>query len=155
MVSDTLRATVKLLPEHQIDRLLATARRVGVLGIKPESRRQRSAHHIPAYLKDVGYEIAPVPVYYRDVHEILGAPVYRNVRDIPGRLDVLVVFRRPEHVERHTYDILAARPPVVWFQSGLFHLPLAERLVLSGIRLVHDCIGCRRASLAPSYAPLW
>lgn len=155
MVPERKITTVRLLSESRIDRLLHTARRIGVLGIKPESRRQRSAHHIPAYLKDVGYEIAPVPVYYPDVHEILGARVYRRVRDIPGRLDVLVVFRRPEHVERHTYDILAARPSVVWFQSGLYHQPLAERLVKSGIDLVHDCIGCRRASLPPSYAPLW
>lgn len=145
----------RLLSEPRIDRLLQVARRIGVLGIKPETRKQRSAHHIPAYLQDVGYDIVPLPVYYPEVDEILGAPVYRRVRDVPGRLDILVVFRRPEHVESHAYDILAARPPVVWFQSGLFHEGLAERLLQAGIGLVHDCIGCRRASIPPSYAPLW
>ncbi len=155
MVPRKLRDDIRLLSEPQIDRLLLAARRIGVLGIKPETRCQRSAHHIPAYLQDVGYEIVPVPVYYPEVRSILGAPVYRQVRDVPGHLDILVVFRRPEHVEHHTYDILAARPPVVWFQSGLFHSPLAERLIQAGINMVHDCIGCRRASIAPSYAPLW
>lgn len=99
---------MKLLDDEEIDRVLRGARRVAVLGIKPESRRERSAHDIPAYLARVGYEIIPVPVYYPEVTEILSVPVYRSLREVPGTLDILSVFRRQEHIAAHLEDILAA-----------------------------------------------
>ena len=145
---------MKLLDDEEIDRVLRAARRIAVLGIKPQSRRERSAHDIPAYLARVGYAIVPIPVYYPEVTEILSAPVYRSLCDVPGPIDILSVFRRPGHVAAHLGDILAVRPRVVWFQSGLLHLPTGEALTAVGLAVVHDCIGCRRAAIRPCLAPL-
>jgi len=118
--------------------LLRHARRVAVLGIKPESRAGQPAHSVPAYLQRAGYEIIPVPCYYPEVTEILGQPVYRKVADIPGEVDLVVVFRRPEDIPQHIPDILAKAPTAVWFQSGIRNDQAAEQLARAGIRVVQD-----------------
>lgn len=137
-----------------MEEALESARRIAVLGIKPETRRHRSAHHIPAYLADVGYEIIPVPVYYPEVNEILSVPVCRSLDEIEGPVDIVSVFRKPEHMAHHVEEIVALHPKVVWFQSGLIDIAAARSFVEAGIRVAHDCIGCRRAAIEPSWAPL-
>ena len=64
----------------QIGVLALDARRVAVLGIKPDSHRDQPAYYVPAYLDSVGIEVIPVPVYYPEVKEILGLPVERDLR---------------------------------------------------------------------------
>lgn len=144
------KAPAESLPE----RILRKARRIAVLGIKPEERRDRDAFSIPLYLSKVGYEIIPVPVYYPDCREILGRPVVRRIAEIAPPPDIVNVFRRPEHFAAHLADVLALRPAVVWFQSGLLHSPSAAALEEAGITVIEECIGCRRASMFPSIAPL-
>ena len=80
----------------------------------------------------------PVPVYYPDAKTILGQPVYRRLADIPGELDVVDVFRRPQDIEQHVDDILAKHPPVVWFQLGIRNDAVAARLQSAGIEVVQD-----------------
>lgn len=43
------------------------------------------AFYVPQYLQSAGVEVVPVPVFYPDVQTILGQPVYRKVKDVPGR----------------------------------------------------------------------
>lgn len=129
----------RLIDNHiDFDRLLPGLRRIAVLGIKPESRADRPAHIVPAYLHRVGYEIIPVPVYYPDTSEIFGRPVFRRVADIPGRVDVVNVFRRPEDLMPHLDDLVAARPRTVWMQTGIRDDAFASRLLAAGIDVVQD-----------------
>lgn len=118
--------------------LLRRSRRIAVLGIKPESRADQPAHFVPAYTKEAGFEIVPVPVYYPDVTEILGEPIHRHLVDIPGDIDIVNVFRRPEHVPPHVDDIIAKRPRAVWMQLGIQNDEAAERLARAGIDVVQD-----------------
>lgn len=121
----------------EIRRLLGEVQRIAVLGIKvPETGAP--AYYVPAYAQRAGYEIVPVPVYYPDVTEILGAPVYRRLADVPGQIDMVNVFRRPHDIPAHVDDILAARPRAVWFQLGIRNDPVAERLAREGIDVVQD-----------------
>lgn len=128
-----------LLRGHRdFDRLLGDLHRVAVLGIKPDDRPHRPAHLVPAYLQRVGYEIVPVPVYYPDVSEILGEAVVRRVADIDGRVDLVDVFRKPEDLMPHLDDLVAARPRVVWMQTGIRNDEFAARLLAAGIDVVQD-----------------
>jgi uncharacterized protein len=122
--------------EDGIRGVLESARRIGVLGIKME--RHQPAYYVPAYAQDAGYEIVPVPVYYPDATEILGEPVYRTVAAIRGPVDLVNVFRRPSDIPAHLDDIIAKRPAVVWFQSGIRNDAAAARLVEEGISVVQD-----------------
>jgi predicted CoA-binding protein len=118
--------------------VLRQTRRIAVLGIKPESRADQPAHFVAVYAKEAGFEIVPVPVYYPDVTHILGEPIYRRLVDIPGGIDMVNVFRRPEHVPPHVDDIIAKRPRSVWMQLGIRNDEAAERLARSGIDVIQD-----------------
>lgn len=121
----------------QLAALLGRVRRIAVLGIKTAETGQ-PAHYVPEYAQQAGYEIIPVPVYYPEVTELLGQPVYRRVADVPGGVDLVNVFRRPQDIPAHVDDLLAARPGAVWFQQGIRHDESAERLARAGIDVVQD-----------------
>jgi len=127
-----------VLDPQGIDALLARTRRVAVLGIKTEAQADQPAFYVPAYLQNAGLEIVPVPVYYPDVTSILGQPVFRRLVDVPGDLDLVDVFRRPQDLPAHVDDLLAKRPRAVWFQLGIRNDAVAERLVAAGIDVVQD-----------------
>ena len=118
--------------------VLRTARRVAVLGIKPESHADRAAHYVPEYLKQAGYEIVPVPVYYPKVTEILGEKVSRRLADSPGDIDIVDVFRRPNDIPPHVEDLIAKKPRWVWFQSGIRNDDAARQLAEAGIGVIQD-----------------
>jgi hypothetical protein len=122
----------------QIRSLLEQTHRVAVLGIKPETHADRPAFYVPEYVQRAGLHLIPVPVYYPHIASILGEPVVRRLRDVVGAIDLVDVFRRPEHIEQHLDDMLAARPRAVWFQSGIRHDAVAERLARAGIDVVQD-----------------
>jgi predicted CoA-binding protein len=126
-----------LVRDADVHALLRRTRRIAVLGIKTPDSGQ-PAYYVPLAAQRAGYEIVPVPVYYPDVTEILGQPVYRRLADVPGDVDLVNVFRRPEDIPPHVDDILAKRPKAVWFQSGIRHDGAAERLAREGIEVVQD-----------------
>ena len=118
--------------------LLRETKRIAVLGIKPESHAGQPAYFVPKYMQGAGYDIVPVPVYYPEVVEILGQPVYRTLEAIPEPVDMVNVFRRPRDIPPHVPDILAARPRSVWLQLGIRHDETARQLAEAGVRVVQD-----------------
>lgn len=133
--SEGWRAHLVTSPEG-IRRILENAKRIAVLGI--QLKPDRPAHFVPEYAQRVGYEIIPVPVYYPDAKEILGEKIYRRVADIPGEIDIVDVFRRPEHIPPHVDDIISKKPMAVWFQLGIRNDEAAEKLARAGIEVVQD-----------------
>jgi hypothetical protein len=93
---------------------------------------------VPEYAKRAGYEIVPVPVYFPEVTEILGEPVYRTVSAVPGDVDMVNVFRRARDIDAHVDDIIAKKPASVWFQLGIRNDAAAERFARAGIDVVQD-----------------
>ena len=127
-----------LASDDEIRTLLLQTKRIAVLGIKPETRSSQPAYFVAEYAKEAGYEVIPVPVYYPEVTEILGSPVYRRLADVPGDIDIVNVFRRPEHVLPHVDDIIAKGARAVWMQLGIRNDEAAERLARAGIDVVQD-----------------
>ncbi len=123
---------------EQIKELLSATTTIAVLGIKTEAQANQPAFYVPRYLDSVGFEVIPVPVYYPDVTQILGHPVYRRLVDIPVAVDLVNVFRRSEAIPPHVEDILSKRPKAVWMQSGIRHPAVAETLAQAGIKVVQD-----------------
>ncbi|HEU5188424.1 MAG TPA: CoA-binding protein [Methylomirabilota bacterium] len=118
--------------------IVRECRRIAVLGMKTEAQRGEPAFYVPEYMARAGYDIVPVPVYYPDVKQILGRPVYRTVAAVPPPVDMVNVFRRSKDIPPHVDDIIAARPRVAWFQLGIVNDVAAERLARAGIRVVQD-----------------
>jgi predicted CoA-binding protein len=133
---DTGWRTHLLTDTPRIVALLEHIRRIAVLGIKPDP--MQPANYVPAYAQRAGFEIVPVPVYYPELTEVLGEPVYRSLSAIPGSIDLVNVFRRPKDIPPHLPDILAKHPAAVWFQLGIVHDEAAETLARAGIDVVQD-----------------
>ncbi len=127
-----------LTTDDQVRALLNGTRRIAVLGIKPESHATQPAFYVSKYMADAGYDIIPVPVYYPEVMEILGKSVYRSLTDIPGDIDMVNVFRRPDDIRKHSVEILAKKPASVWFQLGIRNDEAAETFARAGIKVVQD-----------------
>jgi uncharacterized protein len=123
--------------DDAIARLLDATRRIAVLGIKTADSGQ-PAYYVPQYAQNAGYEVVPVPVYYPEIQEILGQPVYRSVAAISPPVDMVNVFRRAKDIPAHVDDIIAAKPASVWFQLGIRNDAAAERLARAGIDVVQD-----------------
>lgn len=127
-----------LTTDSAIRDLLQSVKRIAVLGIKTEAQAGQPSIEVPRYLVNAGYDVIPVPVYYPEATTILERPVYRKLADIPGEVDLVNVFRRPQDIPGHVEDILAKRPRAVWFQSGIRHDAVAEQLAAAGILVVQD-----------------
>jgi uncharacterized protein len=123
---------------EQIGELIRQTKRIAVLGIKTEAQADQPSVYVPIYLKNAGFEIVPVPVYYPEAKEILGEKVYRRLIDIPGAIDLVDVFRRSRDVTGHVDDILAKKPKAVWLQSGIRNDAAAEIFAKAGIQVIQD-----------------
>ena len=131
--------------------LLAGTRTIAVLGIKTEAQGGQPAFYVEKYLDTAGFDVIPVPVYYPDVNQILGKPVYRKLTDIPGEVDLVNVFRRSEDVSKHLDEMLAKKPKAVWLQLGIQNDEVARKLAEAGIKVVQNrCLMVDHRQLAPA-----
>jgi predicted CoA-binding protein len=122
--------------EDAIRKVLSEARRIAVVGLSPKPHRD--SNRVARYLIGRGYEV--VPVYPRG-DEILGQKVYRTVQEVPGKVDLVDVFRRSESLSSVVDDVLAAGARAVWFQLGCVDVEAARRARAAGTVVVMDrCI---------------
>ena len=96
-----------------IARMLA-ARRIAVVGLSDDP--SRASYGVAEYLRSVGKEIVPVNPNY---HTVMGLTCYPSLRDVPGRVDLVNVFRRPEFCPGVAEDAAAVGAKGVWLQSGI------------------------------------
>ena len=122
----------------EIRSLLNATRTIAVLGIKTEDQPNQPAFYVPRYMQSAGFQIIPVPVYYPQVTQILGEPVFRRLVDIPTQIDLVNIFRRSQDIPPHVEDILAKMPKAVWLQLGIRNDAVAETLAKAGIKVVQD-----------------
>ena len=118
---------------NRISEVLHSARTIAVVGLS--GKRYRPSYGVAEYLKRAGYRIIPVNPMEK---EVLGERSYPDLESIPEPVDLVDVFRRSEDIPSHLDDMLAKRPSVVWFQSGIRNDEVAETLARAGIKVVQD-----------------
>jgi hypothetical protein len=119
-----------------IRRVLLGARTVAVVGCSPKP--DRDSHRIARYLIEKGYEVVPVNP---GAGEILGRKCYPDLKSVPGKVDIVDVFRAAEHVPPIAEEAVAAGADCLWLQSGIVHEEAARRASDAGLYVVQDrCI---------------
>ena len=119
--------------EADVVRRLLAAKRVAVVGLSDDP--SRASHGVASYLASVGKEIIPVNPNYTTV---MGRMCYPSLEAVPGPIDVVDVFRRPEHCADVVRAAVAVGAKGVWLQSGIVS-PEAERIAReAGIDFVQD-----------------
>ena len=111
-MTETARSYAPSDPELRA--LLGDARTIAVVGLSSDPRR--ASNRIARYLQGKGYRVVPVNP---NETEVLGEPSYASLRDVPDPVDVVDVFRRPEHTPDIARDAVAAGAKLLWLQSGI------------------------------------
>ncbi len=114
--------------------LIEHARSIAVIGIS--SRPSRPSYEVAEYLIAAGYRVYLVNP--AEPGPILGLPVYDSVRDVPERVDIVDVFRRPEFVPPVVEDAIAAGAGAVWMQLEITHELAAAQARAAGLAVVMD-----------------
>ena len=117
----------------EIKEILAKYRTVAVVGLSPDEGKP--SHEVAAYLKRAGYRIIPVNP---SCSEIFGEPCYPTLADIPGEVEIVDVFRRPEFLPEIVEQAIAKGAKVVWMQEGIVNPEAAARAEQAGLAVVMD-----------------
>src|SRR2546421_8477797 len=100
--------------EAAVIRRMLSGSRVAVVGLSDDP--YRPSHDVARYLQSVGKEVIPVnPNHQR----VLGLKCYASLEAVPGPIDVVDVFRRPEHCADVVRSAVAVGAGGVWLQSGI------------------------------------
>ncbi|MBA2538620.1 MAG: CoA-binding protein [Deltaproteobacteria bacterium] len=120
-----------------IREILQASPTVAVLGIHQEP--EKAAFYVPEYLHDEGYRVIGVNPMFAG-QTLFGEAVRSTLAEIREPVDLVDVFRRPEHIPDHVEDILAMkpRPKVVWFQLGIRNDDAAKILEAAGITVIQN-----------------
>ena len=114
-------------------RILTQYKRVAMVGLS--ANPFRPSHFVAIYLISKGFDVIPVNPREK---EILGRPCYPSLKDIPGPVDIVDVFRDPSAVPAIVEESIAIGAKVLWLQLGVIHEAAAERAVNAGLTVVMD-----------------
>jgi hypothetical protein len=93
---------------------------------------------VAAYLQSQGYRIIPVNP---EIKGSLGEMAYPSLLDVPEKVDIVDIFRRPEFVEEVVDQAIQLKIPAVWMQEEIIHEKAAQKARAAGIFVVMDrCI---------------
>mgnify|MGYP001075532499 CR=1 FL=1 len=120
----------------EISALLLKVKHIAVVGLSPKPNRP--SHQVASAMQAFGYRIFPVRPA---VDEVLGEKAYADLRDLPEPVDLVDVFRAPEHVEPIVDACIERKIPFLWLQDGVVNESAARRARAAGITVVMDrCI---------------
>jgi uncharacterized protein len=134
---------------EKIAQLLHSARIVAVVGLSADP--SRPSHGVARALQGFGYRIIPVTPTVPSVLGLRSVPDLDHLQEVLGpgeQVDIVDVFRRPEHVPALVDDCIRLRLPALWLQDGVVDTAAAERAAQAGIFTVMDrCLYRDRAAL--------
>lgn len=121
---------------EQIAELLKNAKTIAVVGLTDSPFRP--SYGVSQYMQSQGYKIIPVNP---NITESLGEKAYPSLLDVPEKIDIVDVFRRPDAVPEIVAQSIRIKAPAIWLQEGVIHESAAQIARAAGIFVVMDlCI---------------
>ncbi|MBV9958294.1 MAG: CoA-binding protein [Acidobacteria bacterium] len=116
-----------------IKRILDECRTIAVVGLS--SSPMRASHGVAGYMRKQGYKVIPVNPNER---EVFGEKSYGTLDEVPGRIDLVDVFRRSDAAGEVVDDAIRLGAKAVWLQEGVIDRAAAQRAVDAGLLVVMD-----------------
>jgi uncharacterized protein len=113
--------------------ILKNYKTIAVVGLS--SNPTRPSHGVAEYLKSAGYRIVPVNPNEK---EVLGEKSYARLEDVPEKIEIVDIFRRPEEVAAVVESAIGVGARVVWMQLGIENAGAAEKARAAGLIVVED-----------------
>jgi len=122
--------------DDAITKILASAKTIAVVGLS--AKRYRASYGVTETLLSSGYRIFPVNP---NEVEVLGEKCYARLEDIPEKIDIVDIFRRPEFVPEIVDSAIRIGAGAIWMQEGVEDKLSAERARRAGLFVIMDnCI---------------
>jgi uncharacterized protein len=123
-------------PADPVADILKSSRTIAVVGLS--SRKFRPSFGVSRYMQSAGYRIIPVNP---SETEVLGEKAYARLEDVPEKIDIVDIFRRPEHVPEVVESAIKIGARAIWMQEGVVNEAAAERAKQAGLFVIQDsCI---------------
>lgn len=116
---------------QRLRRILSTSKKVAVVGLS--ANWYRPSYFAAKYLIDHGYDVFPVNPNYQ---EVLGRRCWPDLESLPGKVDVVDIFQKPERVPQLVEQAIGIGAKVVWMQIGIVHEEAARRAREAGLDVV-------------------
>jgi uncharacterized protein len=129
--------------DEELKELLTSAKTIAIVGAS--SNPDKASYGIMRKLQQSGYRV--IPVNPRET-EVLGEPSYASLEDVPEKIDIVDVFRRPEDTPSIADDAVKVGAKALWLQTGIANEEAAARARAGGLAVVMDaCIGATHSFL--------
>jgi len=116
--------------------ILQKYKKIAVVGLSSDPGR--ASHGVSHYMQNSGYEITPVNP---NEVKVLGEKAYASLDEVPGPIEIVNIFRRPEFVPDVVDTAIRRNAKVIWMQLGVVHEVAAQRARAAGLEVVMDlCI---------------
>jgi uncharacterized protein len=116
--------------------LLNSAKTIAVVGLSDNP--MKPSYGVSQYMQSRGYRIIPVNP---QCSEVLGEKSYASLLDVPDKIDIVDVFRRPDAVPEIVDQAIQLKVPAIWLQETVVHEEAAQKARQAGIFVVMDkCI---------------
>jgi predicted CoA-binding protein len=132
--------------KSEIDSFLRRIRTVAILGLSDTPGRP--SHNVAKALQNFGYRIVPVNPAATEILGVRAWPDLDAAITGAGPVDVVEVFRRPEHVAAIVEDCIRLKVPALWLQEGVIDETAAQKARDAGIfTVMNRCMFRDRAML--------
>ena len=124
-----------------IQRAIHGAKTIAIVGLS--KNQMRASYFVGFYLRRHGYRV--IPVNPRE-SEVLGEPSFKSLSDVPGRVDIVNVFRAPDALPGIAADAVKIRAGNLWCQFGVINEEGARLAEAGGVPVIMDrCIKVEHA----------
>lgn len=122
-------------PDAYIRGILNTVKTVAMVGFSPNTARP--SYFVFKYLVERGFRVIPVTPGHAG-KEVLGQKVHASLADVPEPIDMVDIFRSPEHVMPVVKEALTLtpKPQVIWMQLTIRNDEAASLAEAEGIKVV-------------------
>lgn len=126
--------TINTNDAKEIKKILEDVKTIAIIGLSPNEIKESNI--VGKYLKDAGYKI--IPVYPKEEY-ILGEKVYRSLSEIPERVDMVDMFRKPAIADSLLEEVLKRDDvKVFWLQLGIVNNEACEKAKKAGLKVVQN-----------------
>lgn len=116
--------------------ILTEAKTIAVVGLS--NNEEKTAYQISKIMQEQGYRIIPVNP---SVDEVLGEKAYPTLKDVPDKIDIINVFRRPEYLPGVAKDAAETDCRIFWAQQGIVNQEAYDYLKERDFTVIMDlCI---------------
>ena len=119
---------------EEILEIFKNTKTIAIAGLSPDS--DKASNMVAVYLQNAGFKIVPV---YPKEDVILGEKVYRTISEIPFKIDMVDIFRKPDAIAEIVDEAIKRGDiDTVWFQLGLVNNEAAAKAKEAGLKVVQN-----------------